>query len=123
MKSFTRYRNIIVACAVRSAIRTIARAEEFQQRVGLAERDELLLAKLANERLAAQRRSAGESAECCLRSLPELQNVRRAVLSVPRTIKPRRNRVNRSQRGKRGLLVRVHLISRFAEALRRRFHE
>jgi len=52
-ESFARYRYVVVARAIRGSIRAIARTQKLEKRVRLTKRDQLLLAQLTDECLAA----------------------------------------------------------------------
>jgi hypothetical protein len=99
--SFARDNDVVVRCAIRRSIRAIPCAEEFEESVGLAERDHLALAKLANKSLSAERRSAHQSAERRLGSLPQLENIGGSILRFPRAIEPNCNRLDGPQ-GRQG---------------------
>jgi hypothetical protein len=66
---------VVVGCLVRSSVRAVARTEKFEQCVCLAECNELTLAQLANQTLAAELRPSHEGAKRVLSSLPELEDV------------------------------------------------
>jgi hypothetical protein len=54
-KAFTRDYHVVVSGVICRAIRPVTSSEKLEQGVGLPERNELSLAKLSDESLAAER--------------------------------------------------------------------
>jgi len=97
-KTLTRRVDVVVRRMIRRVLGALPRGLKFRQCVGLIEGDQLPLARLANQLLTAQWRSAEERAERGLHARPCLDEVGRQLFRVARTIESGDRRTRGIQR-------------------------